>query len=141
MEAQRWMKGRPSFMWPCLREPGNSYTWAVSGGTLLSGQGTSLVTVEWTTSGAHSIQVVETNDACTGGSLNLDVEVHWRSPCFEVDQDWTVWPNPAQAGFRMWGQHAASVVRREWRRGQAMATICPAHMACAWTAWLRECTA
>jgi len=88
-------------------EPGNSYTWAVSGGTLVSGQGTSLVTVEWTTVGAHSIQVVETNDACTGGVLNLDVEVLEVTHVPEVAlRQLTVWPNPAQSGFRLGTSHA-----------------------------------
>ncbi|HCZ07973.1 MAG TPA: hypothetical protein DHV07_02405 [Flavobacteriales bacterium] len=83
-------------------EPGNSYTWAVSGGSLLSGQGTSLVTVEWTTSGAHSIQVVETNASCTGGVINLDVDVLEVTSIDEFDpMDWAVWPNPARTGFRI----------------------------------------
>ena len=81
-------------------EAGNGYTWAVSGGTLLSGQGTSLVTVEWSNAGAHSIQVVETNDACTGGVLNLDVEVlEVTSISTLLQVQWNVWPNPAQSGF------------------------------------------
>ena len=94
-------------------EPGNGYTWAVSGGSLLSGQGTSLVTVEWTTSGAHSIQVVETNASCTGGVINLDVDVlevtsiathsiQWIGPCG---------PILPESGFRdRCGQYSAPAV-------------------------------
>jgi len=83
-------------------EAGNGYTWAVSGGTLQSGQGTSIVTVEWTSIGGHSIQVVETNDACTGAVLNLDVEVQEVTNLLEVRQvQWAMWPNPAQSGFQL----------------------------------------
>jgi hypothetical protein len=83
-------------------EAGNGYTWAVSGGTLQSGQGTSIVTVEWANAGGHSIQVVETNDACTGAVLNLDVEVQEVVNLLEVNEvKWTMWPNPAQGGFQL----------------------------------------
>ncbi len=85
-------------------DPDNTYTWAVSGGTILSGQGTAIVTIEWTTEGSHALQVIETNASCNGDLLQLDVTV---SPVISVEEQvflqWAVHPNPAQDAIRMHG--------------------------------------
>ncbi len=83
-------------------QPGNQYTWAVSGGALASGQGTAIVTVEWSTPGSHGLQVVETNAACTGSVVGLDVEVNEVVGVEErQSQVWAPFPNPAIEGFRL----------------------------------------
>lgn len=41
---------------------GHSYLWSVSGGVLASGQGTHAITVDWTTVGAGTVSVTQTND-------------------------------------------------------------------------------
>jgi len=48
---------------------GNTYTWVVTGGTIVTGQGTSTITVNWTTPGAGSVSVTETI-TLTGCSAN-----------------------------------------------------------------------
>jgi hypothetical protein len=40
---------------------GNSYLWQTNGGTIMSGQGTNIVTVNWDSSGVGSITVIESN--------------------------------------------------------------------------------
>lgn len=46
--------------------PGFSYTWQVaSGGTIVSGQGTNTVTVNWTTGGTHNLIVSDNSGICT----------------------------------------------------------------------------
>lgn len=55
---------------------GSSYAWTVVGGTIVSGQGTSTITVMWDTVGTGSVSVVETNaDGCTGDEVSFDVDV------------------------------------------------------------------
>ena len=85
-------------------DPANTCTWAVSGGSIVSGQGTPIVTVYWTTEGVHAVQVVETNPVCDGDSLELEVTV---SPVISVEeQAWLTWtpvPNPASGWIRVEG--------------------------------------
>ncbi len=83
--------------------PDNSYTWAVTGGEIQDGQGTAIVTVEWTTPGSQGIQAVETNPACNGGVVGLDVEVQPMTGVgqFAPPSNWTPSPNPARASFRL----------------------------------------
>ena len=40
--------------------PGNTYNWTVTGGTIVSGQGTSCINVQWTTPGTGTVSVTET---------------------------------------------------------------------------------
>jgi hypothetical protein len=39
---------------------GHTYTWAIAGGTILTGQGTNSITVDWTTVGTGNVSVTET---------------------------------------------------------------------------------
>jgi trimeric autotransporter adhesin len=49
--------------------PGNTYVWSVSGGTITSGQGTSSIVVDWGSTGmAGSVSVLESN-SCTSGDV------------------------------------------------------------------------
>jgi hypothetical protein len=53
--------------------PGYAYTWTVTGGTLVSGQGTGSIAVDWGVAGAGSVSVVA-NSACGSTSaVNLPV--------------------------------------------------------------------
>lgn len=59
---------------------GSTYQWSIiagsgGSGTILSGQATNLVTVNWTGSGTCTLQVIETNAACTGLPVNMQVTV------------------------------------------------------------------
>ncbi len=66
---------------------GNTYKWIITGGTLLSGQGTNSVNVKWTTAGIGILNVIETNS----------------STCFDtVPYYTTVNPNPT-ADFNVIG--------------------------------------
>ena len=44
---------------------GHTYTWAVAGGTIISGQGTNSITVNWTTVGLGNVSVTETITSTT----------------------------------------------------------------------------
>lgn len=55
---------------------GNSYNWSVSGGLIVSGQGTTSITVTWTVAGTGVVSIIETNPttSCSKNS-NLNVTV------------------------------------------------------------------
>lgn len=53
---------------------GNLYTWEVIGGSITSGNGTSTITVLWTSAGAGSVKVIEDNSYCQA-SFTLPVNV------------------------------------------------------------------
>lgn len=55
---------------------GHTYYWVVTGGTIVSGQGTNSITVSWTTAGAVTVAVTEsiTASGCTAANtLNVTV--------------------------------------------------------------------
>lgn len=55
---------------------GSSYEWVVENGTIIDGQGTSTITVEWGDVGSGSVTVVETNEVdCESAPVVLEVEV------------------------------------------------------------------
>ena len=55
---------------------GHTYNWVVTGGTIVSGQGTNSITVSWTTAGAGTVAVTETITASGCSAANtLNVTV------------------------------------------------------------------
>ncbi len=54
----------------------NSFTWEVTGGTILSGQGASRITVEWNGPGSSTVKVTETTEIGCSASDELQVTVH-----------------------------------------------------------------
>lgn len=79
----------------CDEIAGSSYAWTVSGGTILSGQGTASIEVEWETDPGQ-VSVVETNEAgCVGEEVSIDVQVNPISVEEYAVLDWKVYPNPS----------------------------------------------
>ena len=62
-----------------------SYNWSVDGGTILSGAGTNVITVRWTSTGTKTVSVVADN-ACTNPNVtdNFSVTVRDRILCDAV---------------------------------------------------------
>lgn len=54
---------------------GHTYSWTITGGTILSGQGTNQVTVQWTSAGNQSLTVTETGPSCGPSSQVIPVNV------------------------------------------------------------------
>lgn len=52
---------------------GHTYVWAISGGTIASGQNTNQITATWTTSGAGWVRVTETGSSSVPNTLNVTV--------------------------------------------------------------------
>jgi uncharacterized delta-60 repeat protein len=82
--------------------PGNSgstYAWNVTGGTIVNGAGTNVITVLWGQTGNGSISVTETSNAlCSGASQVFNVLV---DPCTGIESQRTsesihLFPNPVK---------------------------------------------
>jgi len=75
---------------------GNTYDWAVVGGNILEGQGTSQITVYWTNPGQGQVNVTEsTPEDCTGVATEVLVTI---DNCTGIDINAvgtvSVYPNP-----------------------------------------------
>lgn len=60
---------------------GSTYQWSIAGGTILTGNGTSATTGNWSGSGTATVTVIETNSfGCIGDSVNYTVTVNALPP-------------------------------------------------------------
>jgi len=56
---------------------GSTYSWSVTGGTIISGSGTNSVSIKWTSAGTQTITVTETNsNGCTGSPVTVNITVN-----------------------------------------------------------------
>lgn len=62
-----------------LFNPGHTYNWSVSGGTILSGQSTNQILVQWNSTGPQSLFLTETNPVCGPSSQSFSVNVQGLS--------------------------------------------------------------
>lgn len=79
--------------------PGNVFQWTVTGGTILSGQNTSAITVQWGTAGVGTVACKETVPGSTCTTTDLDsINIRTQplpsitgtfSPCSNVSHDYT----------------------------------------------------
>jgi len=54
-----------------------NYTWLIQGGTITSGQGSNIITVNWDSVGTYQLSVVDTNSfGCPGNTENISVTVN-----------------------------------------------------------------
>lgn len=59
--------------------PGGNYSWILSGGTIVSGQGTDVLTVDWGPAGSGNVSVIDTNSfGCPGVLQSYSVTIHPR---------------------------------------------------------------
>jgi hypothetical protein len=74
---------------------GSTYSWTVTNGVILSGQGTNSIDVTWANSGVGSVSVVETNASnCTGDEVTYNVVVI-PTNVEELSSQLILYPNPA----------------------------------------------
>ncbi len=58
-------------------QPPNTYAWTISGGTLVAGQGSNSIAVDWGPTGMiGSVAVIEKNTCTEGAESKLDVKIH-----------------------------------------------------------------
>jgi hypothetical protein len=80
-----------------IANSGSTYVWAVTGGTINSGQGSNQITVIWGNPGIGSVSVTETSaEGCTGTSQALSVTISECTSIAEIQtESITIYPNPA----------------------------------------------
>ena len=79
----------------------SSYEWTVTGGNIISGQGTSFVTVEWTgdiTDGEISV-IAFSEDGCPGASSTLGVDVVMGVENLTLSEKLNIFPSPATSNI------------------------------------------
>ncbi len=72
--------------------PGNSYNWVVRSGDIISGQGTSEITVEWASLGSGVVKLFQTNEYGCVDSIEKAVKIN-RIPSTIIDGARTVCAN------------------------------------------------
>ncbi|HSG68270.1 MAG TPA: T9SS type A sorting domain-containing protein, partial [Bacteroidales bacterium] len=81
---------------------GSYYSWDVTGGSITSGAGTHMITVEWGSPGTGFVTVTEDNGACQGNSAEFAVSI---DDCVGIDefemQEAIVYPNPAGSSLNI----------------------------------------
>ncbi len=75
---------------------GSSYAWTVTGGEIIAGTGTHLITVLWGNPGLGTVYVEETaGDDCTGSSEELDITIDDCTGINEIiSSEMNIFPNP-----------------------------------------------
>jgi hypothetical protein len=83
-------------------QPGSSYAWTVTGGTIIGQADTSLIVVNWGPAGVGEVCVIETQDSCVGQEVCMEVVISDPSSIAEWNAgDWLIYPNPSTGLFRL----------------------------------------
>ena len=82
---------------------GSTYTWEVDGGTIIEGQGTYIVTVQWGIAGNGTVAVTEQDE--NGCSATADITV-FIDDCTGIENkllsnDFKIYPNPASSNLNL----------------------------------------
>jgi PKD domain-containing protein len=100
--------------------PGNTYTWAVQGGNILSGQNSSSITVDWTQYGNGTVELTETAGQ-TGCSETISFIVNVAdelSPSITIDR-----PGPFCAGDTVVLSAESGYAVYTWSSGETTESI------------------
>ena len=89
--------GTTEWSYSCSDEA-SSFEWSITGGTILSGQGTSFVTVQWTTDGEISVTAISA-DGCPGLSSTLEIDILMGLEGLTFSENLTIFPSPASSNM------------------------------------------
>ena len=89
--------GTTEWSYSCSDEA-SSFEWNITGGTILSGQGTSFVTVQWTTDGEISVTAISA-DGCPGISSTLEIDILMGLEGLTFSDNLTIFPSPASTNM------------------------------------------
>lgn len=82
-------------IYTCNNSVGSSYTWTVTNGVIVTGQGTNSIEIVWANAGIGSVSVVETNAMnCSGDLVSIDVVI-FPIGVEEFSSSLSLFPNPA----------------------------------------------
>tara|TARA_B110001469_G_C9627157_1_gene313197 strand:+ start:566 stop:1807 length:1242 start_codon:yes stop_codon:yes gene_type:complete len=90
--------GTSEWSYSCSDEAA-SYEWTITGGTILSGQGTSSVTVEWSGDVSDGVLSVaaSSDSGCTGAASSISVDVVMGVEDLVFSQNLRVFPSPTSS--------------------------------------------
>ena len=90
--------GTSEWSYSCSDEAA-SYEWTITGGTILAGQGTSSVTVEWSGDVSDGVLSVaaSSDSGCTGAASSISVEVVMGVEDLVFSQNLRVFPSPTSS--------------------------------------------
>lgn len=84
------------FDYMTTENPGNTYSWNVTGGTIIAGSGTHQVTVQWGIPGTGTLEVTEDNGTCLAVSEIFEVVIDECTFIEEIARAaLKIYPNPA----------------------------------------------
>jgi hypothetical protein len=89
--------GTTEWSYSCSDEA-SSFEWTITGGTILSGQGTSFVTVEWTTDGEISVTAISA-DGCSGTTSTLEIDILMGIEGLTFSDNLNIFPSPASSNM------------------------------------------
>ncbi len=78
---------------------GNTYTWTATGGTVVCGQNTSTILVNWGATGPGTLNVTERSATCTGIAVNLPVTITASPATGAITGNSTVCSNASGAAY------------------------------------------
>ncbi|MDA0363949.1 MAG: T9SS type A sorting domain-containing protein, partial [Bacteroidetes bacterium] len=93
------------------QNPGNTYSWVVTGGALVSGQNTNAISVLWGAAGNGQISVQENSGLCTY-SDTLEVTISGIGVGESVLPESLIYPNPSNGLFTL--EVAESLIGSEY---------------------------
>jgi hypothetical protein len=75
----------------------NTFVWAVTGGTIVSGQGTNSISVNWGTGAIGQVCLTESQGACTGNQVCSNITLSTLTGITEIaySKNLSIYPNPA----------------------------------------------
>ena len=95
------------------QKSGESYSWLVNNGSIVSGQGTNAIGIQWTGDGSGSVSVIATNANKCIDTLVLQTLVGGVAVKeFGKASEFQIYPNPTRGQFTLVGENLnnASVV-------------------------------
>jgi hypothetical protein len=92
--------GQQNAMYSVVNQTGFSYQWSITGGTIISGENTNSVTVDWNTSSSHSISIVETNQSNQKNTITATINAITTATKQTLAQSGiNLFPNPTADAF------------------------------------------
>ena len=87
-----------------LSDPGSTLAWTVTGGELVSGQGTNSLVVRWGINDTGHLTVKETSSLCSSPTIELDVDI----VIFETPDNVSI--------ARLWNEALLEAIRKDFAR-------------------------
>ena len=92
---------------------GSTYNWIITGGSIITGQGSYVIEVQWSNAGMGQVAVVETDTAgCVGDTVTLAVQIGTNSviAAYAASAELLIHPNPTTGTLTVEGVEGTVMV-------------------------------